>query len=487
MTRRNKNNNSITNLLIKITGSLWIWGPVFLLTMTTPSATKTKPAKPQYQAMWVDAFNPGGFSPAEVQKTVAIARKYNVNTIFFQVCKSDDALYKSRILKPANNIAPNYDPLGHVLQLAHDTSGGKARIEVHAWITLFRVAPNATIMKGSTLSKHPTWRMRSHTGGKTFDNQLFIDPGVPAVQDYYASIIHEIVKGYPVDGIHLDRIRYPALDAGYNRITVKRFENLYKREDHPEPEDKQWSDFRRRQITDVVRRLYTTAKTVRPSVKVSAACAVFGKFPNSYEKSACYQHFYQNWPVWAKLNWLDMLCPMNYKREHDNQQKKDFDQWMKFVGSKKHRTQLIVGQGTYLNGTSDSVKQIERILKFPPSDGAAIYSYANPNKKKSLKADYVFKRIDSLKAWQATRTPISFKASELTLVAGKILRKRKPMDNVKVEFEGGGKTYKTLTDAAGFYAIRDLKPGKYRMSIQGISKSATVNITPGKVTVQNYQ
>ena len=41
---------------------------------------------------------------------------------------------------PISPAAPSFDPLGYLIQLAHDTSGGKKYVEVHAWFVMQRIA-----------------------------------------------------------------------------------------------------------------------------------------------------------------------------------------------------------------------------------------------------------------------------------------------------------------------------------------------------------
>ena len=71
----------------------------------------------------------------------------------------------------------------------------------------------------------------------------------------------EITSQYDIDGIHFDYIRYPEqADKFPDKDTYRRYGKG--------KELKQW---RRDNITDIVRRLYTDIKSIKPWVKVSSS------------------------------------------------------------------------------------------------------------------------------------------------------------------------------------------------------------------------
>src|SRR5512143_3543891 len=97
-----------------------------------------------------------------------------------------------------------------------------------------------------------------------------------------------LVNNYDIDGLHLDRIRYPDFSAsgqtpangtsiGYNTTSVARFQQVYDRPATPLPAtgDPQWMQWRRDQVTNLVRRVYLNTIAMKPNVKVSAALIAY--------------------------------------------------------------------------------------------------------------------------------------------------------------------------------------------------------------------
>jgi len=137
-----------------------------------------------------------------------------INTVFFQVKPDGTALWPSAILPWSDVLtgtvgnAPGYDPLAFILQEAHVRG-----IKVHAWLNPYRVAMktgeqtaaalNATLhaSPASVYALHPDWI-------RTAGNRLVLDPGLPAVREWITSIVVEIVRQYPVDGIQFDDYFY---------------------------------------------------------------------------------------------------------------------------------------------------------------------------------------------------------------------------------------------------------------------------------------
>lgn len=137
-----------------------------------------------------------------------------INTVFFQVKPDGTALWPSAILPWSEVLtgtvgnAPGYDPLAFMLQEAHARG-----IKVHAWLNPYRVAMktgeqtaaalNATLhaSPASVYALHPDWI-------RTAGDRLVLDPGLPEVREWITSIVVEIVRRYPVDGIQFDDYFY---------------------------------------------------------------------------------------------------------------------------------------------------------------------------------------------------------------------------------------------------------------------------------------
>ncbi|MCH7549589.1 MAG: family 10 glycosylhydrolase, partial [Candidatus Krumholzibacteriota bacterium] len=145
---------------------------------------------------------------------------------------------------------------------AHDTSGGKARLDVYAWFNVFKLGEQKDYLESipaPIVVSHPEWLTRDATGEVT----TALDPGVPAVQDYVIKIIEDCLKRYKVDGVNLDFIRYFSRDSGYNPIALERFRRRTGRSELPAEEDEAWSDFRREVSRQ--RNLHVSDRATRPA------------------------------------------------------------------------------------------------------------------------------------------------------------------------------------------------------------------------------
>src|SRR5205814_204969 len=186
-------------------------------------------------------------------------------------------------------------------------------LEVHAWINAMPVwrdeAPptdlrHVFVKHGVAQSGTENWLTTSASGEQHFPVGYFLDAGHPAAAAYVAEVCANIVRNYSVDGIHLDYIRYPETEdhspkgatVGYNAVSLTRFQRVTGRPDLPAPDDPQWSEWRRQQITQLVRRIYIEAKSINPGIKVSAAVIPWGRPPldeNDFANVAPMQRVFQ--------------------------------------------------------------------------------------------------------------------------------------------------------------------------------------------------
>src|SRR3981081_1145253 len=149
-----------------------------------PSPSPIAYGPPQYRAMWVDAFNDGIKSRAQVEKLVADAHRANLNALLVQVRKRGDAYFNRSEEPRALDITGSrgFDPLGYLIQVAHAST---PRIEVHAWLNTFFVGQESGV-----LVKHADWANRTNdgaTGG-------YLDRGNPDVQAYTHKVFMDVER-----------------------------------------------------------------------------------------------------------------------------------------------------------------------------------------------------------------------------------------------------------------------------------------------------
>jgi len=450
-----------------------------------PSTAARQPEnRPRYQAVWVDAFHDGFKTPEQTRRLIAWARRHFVNALFIEVRKTADAYYNSRVEPKAPDIRPaNYDPLADLIALAHDTRGGRQRIEIHAWLIVYRVGTGKPLPKNHVARRRPEWLSRTYGGRRSSEEgHIFLDPGVPEVIDHTALVVADLVSRYDLDGIHFDRIRYPSKMWGYNPIAVKRFKRVARRWRKPRPSDPAWAWFRRQQVTAMLRRLYITAKSRRPAIKVSAATVAFDECRSDFRKTRAFADVFQDWRRWALGGWLDINCLMIYKRDWVADQARQYREWLDFLAANRGLSQAVVGQGSYLNTPSGSLRQISLASQHPQIAGVSLFSYAQM--ARAGEHPEIF--AQSLRRYFHPRThppsPRSPERGGFGWIAGNVIGPEH--DTVAVALSGTDPPRKTLTDGSGFFAFTYVPAGTYELSVStgGRSKNVKkVRVEAGKV------
>lgn len=347
--------------------------------------------------MWVDAFHDGFKTPRQVDELVAWARAANLNALFVQVRRRGDAYYLKSFEPRAEDpdLAPDFDALQYLIDRAHQ---GPRRLQVHAWLATLPIwsqrdtpplAPNhAFNLRGLSASPIDSWLMYRDDGEAWAGNDkggiYYLDPGNPDVQNFTAEVYLNVLRNYDVDGIHLDQVRYYEGDAlrwGYNPTSVARFNAQFGRdpESQPAPNHPAWVSWRRDQVTGLVRRIYTQAKALKPTVAVTAAVVTWGKGPQSaadWESQAPYASVLQDWRTWLRQGIVDYVLPMDYYREL-GPQSDWFDTWTQWQVQYAGRSNVVLGLGSYLNTADGVLSQLTRARALGPM-GVALYSYAVP-------------------------------------------------------------------------------------------------------------
>lgn len=266
--------------------------------------------------------------PADVERLVVRAREAGVRGLLVQVVGRGDAFYASTLLPrsealpaaPCAGCAP-FDPLALVIERAHAEG-----LEVHAWINALLVwsAPQRPRDPRHVLNAHPEWVARLADGRpmsrlsaaerrRLGTEGVFLTPARPAVRTWVATVAHEIVAHYPVDGVHLDYIRQPGRFVGYDDDTRARFALASGLDParfarlpvaRRAAADSAWRAFQGEQVTALVREVRDSIAAVRPGLPLSAAVIA--------DTLAAEREHAQSWRRWVREGLLDRAFPMCY-------------------------------------------------------------------------------------------------------------------------------------------------------------------------------
>ena len=283
------------------------------------------------------------------------------NTVLFQTRLRGSLLYPSAIETYCESLTgrtgrnPGYDPLRFAIEECH-----KRGMELHAWIVTI---PVGNTRQNNLLGKHSVVR-KNRKICKSFKGSWYLDPGHPETTEYLSRIVREITANYDIDGIHFDYIRYP--EQGDRFPDNDTYRKYGKGKDK-----KQW---RRDNITSIVRRLYSDIKSLKPWVKVSSSPV--GKYASTSRYPSkgwdAYHAVYQDAKGWLKEGIHDALFPMMYFKDNDfypfalDWKESDCGRW------------VVPGLGIYFLSPKEKnwpVEEIVRQIYFTRTEGLAGQAY----------------------------------------------------------------------------------------------------------------
>ncbi|MCC6484366.1 MAG: family 10 glycosylhydrolase [Armatimonadetes bacterium] len=465
----------------------------------------------EFRAFWVDAWGAGLLNQTQVEKLLGkvgdpnnkgVIRNTNCNAVIVQVRRRADVCYPSGMGEPYfSGLSPaNYNALQAMINAAHDTTGGKKRIEVHCWIVTFATASGATASPVYYQHNNPAdldnyWVTLDNNGNET-DDKAF-DPGHPKCEQYIVDVCMDLVRNFDIDGLHYDYIRFTGGNQGYNPVSVARFNERFGRTGQPSPSDPQFSQWRRDQVTSVVRKVYANIQKYKPWVKQSASVVTWNPSPVASTRAAFmntrpYYEVYSDWDSWLQEGILDFAVPMTYY--NNASLPNDYIRWMNFEKDRKANRQMVIGPGIYLNSLSNAILQLQMTRNPSPAgnyaDGFSGYSYRVPynggtwdNFSPSL-VSQVTPTWEDLPAmpWKTNPTKGHLMGTATIQSTGDWA------DGATVTLTGPEN--RTMTcDGTGFYAFIDLAPGSYSVTCSKAgypNQSAVVTVTAGLMSEQNF-
>ncbi len=239
-----------------------------------------------------------------------------INTVFFQVKPDASALYRSAILPWSdlltgeNGKDPGYDPLQFMLTEAH-----RRGMKVHAWLNPYRVSMDTSARTVAALRRtlgdspasvfvlHPEWV-------RTASHRFVLDPGLPEVRAWIASVVAELVTHYAVDGVQFDDYFY------YETPTSRLDDRASWRQYGQAFADK--ASWRRNNTLLLVQDISRTIKSLRPEVEFGISPAGVwrnrGDDPRGSDTrgAAAYDEAFADTRQWVNDGLLDYIAPQIY-------------------------------------------------------------------------------------------------------------------------------------------------------------------------------
>jgi uncharacterized lipoprotein YddW (UPF0748 family) len=332
--------------------------------------------------MWVvrDALG----TPEDIDRCIDLAAQTRFHILFVQVRGRADAYYNSSLEPPAHDLRysiRDFDPLLYTI-----TRARAAGIEVHAWINVYYAWSNGDIPppEGHVVRTHPEWLV-TDAGGVRADERTvdewksdgiegyFLSPFSAPAREHIVAVVADLIEQYDVDGIHLDYVRFPGADYGFDVQTRTRFaldwgvDPTALRADSAAVMalvgagvaalDSLWTARRAQQVDSLVMEI----RGVADGLALSAA--VVPEIQSARTDKG------QDWVQWVHRRWVDFVVPMAY-----NYRPHELLEWVRILHNTVGRERMLVGLAIY-GGRDQYVDRSVNILRVDDVAGFSIFSY----------------------------------------------------------------------------------------------------------------
>ena len=353
----------------------------------------------EVRALWVTRESLR--SPQDISQMVRSAAASGFNTLLVQVRGRGDAYYASRVEPRAEPLASqpsSFDPLATVIALAREHG-----LRVHAWLNVNLVwsAPAPPAAASHVVHRRPEWLMVPRELAPVLGRQdphnpdyvrrllrwtratgsvegLYVSPIHEGAAAHFVELLEQLAAMYPLDGIHLDYVRYPSAQFDYSQASLREFRRdlepgltvterrlasggvdglLALTERHRD----RWAAFRRARLERLVARSRNAVKRQRPGLLLSVAV-----YPDPAEAAS---QRLQDWQAWVQKRLVDVVCPMAYTPDA-----------VAFASQIASVRQVSAGQpvwagiGAYRLSSSETVQNIHAARRIGV-EGIVLFSY----------------------------------------------------------------------------------------------------------------
>lgn len=273
----------------------------------------------EMRGVWLTTTDSQVLSEAgQLRPALERLKSLNFNTLYPAVWTGGYTLYPSRLATTmfGQAIHPRMQARGGDMLAEIVTLGQEMGFRVFPW---FEYGLMTTPPPGPLAVQKAQWltqdfrgeliRLKpSGKGGTVPDDCVWLNPCRPEVKAFLVALIAEVVRAYPVDGIQLDDHFGMPKEMGYDPFTRTLFLQETKRRDLPkhrrEPHWQQWSDWRIKHVTTLMRQIFKAVKLINPDCRISLS-------PNPHGFST--QEYLANWGVWEQEGLIEELAIQLYR------------------------------------------------------------------------------------------------------------------------------------------------------------------------------
>lgn len=335
-----------------------------------PSAGVSRPAPlpmpPQIRAVWVARMHYE--FPDDIRTIMRNCRRLGFNTVLWQVRGNATVAYPSELEPWSQEFDyrdPGYDPLALAVEEAHAQG-----LRIEAWVNVLPGwrGPQQPPIENQLYRTHPDWFIRDARGHRQplTDFYSILNPCLPEVRKHISAVIEEIASRYPIDGVHMDYVRY-AWDKTPNakKLYPRDARTLEIYESHtghtPDEDVPRWDRWRAAQLTQLVHEIRQALRRARPGATLTAA--VHG------DARSAMGSYLQNGADWLRRGLIDAAYPMAYSTD-PGVVEKDVASYRQAAP----RRRVVPGLGIYKHDAAQMRRQLALCERWGGS--YCVFSYA---------------------------------------------------------------------------------------------------------------
>ena len=257
----------------------------------------------EFRGVWLaDAEGLPGVGWPQTARTVA---RNGFNAILARFLGAGEASYPSAILPVDGPSAAGRDRLQSAVKASHAQG-----LEFHVWKVCYKLRTADSVFVDALRGQN---RLQADAQGREI---AWLCPSHPANRELELAAAVEVAQAYEIDGLHLDYVRFPHDRACFDDGCRVRFSEQTGIGVDDWPGDvidthlsAAFGDWRRAQVSALVRDISTHVRRSRPGVKISAA--VFPDWPRTRQSLG------QDWVGWIEDGYLDFVVPMDYRPDRE--------------------------------------------------------------------------------------------------------------------------------------------------------------------------
>ena len=288
-------------------------------------------------------FPTSASSVDDIKQMLKHYKNVNINLIYvpvFDGCTN----FNSKYVPYDQDYVGNYGEYGENNFLkAFVEEAHKLGIEVHGWTTNFHVGFSSGDKR--LFNEHPQWQQVYYDGKvdnlddeMTERDLLYFDQANPEVHQFYVDFYNELLDNIPLDGFHMDYIRYAAgndlisknsaycsvgkdgklyekhclsRSSGYTEYAMKDFLKSYGYNQSDNMKEliknvnvyKQWTEYRTSRVSAFVEKIYNEVTKDR---NMLLSIAIVPEVEHAIANKM------QDWTTWVNNGWIDILNGMHY-------------------------------------------------------------------------------------------------------------------------------------------------------------------------------